>query len=97
MLTRHDFVVSLAAGALAPIAAVAQTDRKVRIASAYVAREASTLPYEEAFLGALRDLGFERGRNLVYDVRHGDGDPTRLPSMVDELIALKPDLLVGIE
>ena len=97
MITRHDFVVSLAAGAVAPIAALAQTERKVRIASAYVARAASTLPYEEAFLGALAGLGFERGRNLIYDVRHGDGDPARLPSIVDELIALKPDLLVGIE
>jgi putative ABC transport system substrate-binding protein len=30
-------------------------------------------------------------------VRHCDGDPSRLPGAVDELIALKPDLLVGIE
>ena len=42
MITRHDFVVSLAAGALTPVAAVAQTDRKVRIASAYRFRQAAT-------------------------------------------------------
>ena len=65
--------------------------------SAYIANAASTRPYEDAFLDALREQGFERGRNLVYDVRHCDGDPARLPALIDELVALKPDVLAGIE
>ena len=72
MITRHDFVVSLAAGAVAPIAAVAQTERKVRIASAYVARAASTLPYEEAFLGALRDPGVPATASFERNVQSAD-------------------------
>ena len=69
MITRHDFVFSLAAGAMAPIAAVAQTDCKVRIASAYVARAASTLPYEEAFLGALRYPGVPAAASFERNVQ----------------------------
>ena len=90
----------IAAGALfaAPSGLWAQqSGRTYRIGSAYIARAAIVGPYEEAFLTGLRELGFERGRNLVYDVRYCDGDPSRLPALVDELIALKPDLLVGIE
>lgn len=71
--------------------------RTYRIAAVYLAASSTTKPYEEAFLGGLRELGFERGRNLAYDVRNCDGDPSRLAGAVDELIALKPDLLVGIE
>lgn len=90
----------VAAGALlaAPSSLLAQqSGRTYRIGSAYIARAAIVGPYEEAFLNGLRELGFERGKNLVYDVRYCDGDPSRLPALVDELIALKPDLLVGIE
>jgi len=87
-----------AAGALlASSVARAQAGRIYRIGSVYLAASSTTKPYEEAFLGGLSELGFERGKNLVYDVRNCDGDPGRLPAAVDEVIALKPDLLVGIE
>ena len=33
----------------------------------------------------------------MYDTRYANGDSTRLPSFIDELIALKPDVLTGIE
>lgn len=74
-----------------------QPGRVYRIGSAYVAPKARTQPYEDAFLAGMREQGFELGKNLVYEARHCDGDPARLPAAVDELIALKPDLLVGIE
>lgn len=93
---RRQFLIASGALLAAPLVC-AQTEKTYRIGSAYVARAAIVGPYEEAFLAALRELGFERGRNLVYDVRYCDGDPSRLPALVDELIALKPDLLAGIE
>ena len=71
--------------------------RTYRVAGVYLAASSTTKPYEEAFLAGLRELGFERGRNLAYDVRNCDGDPSRLVVAVDEVIALKPDLLFGIE
>jgi len=51
----------------------------------------------DAFVAGLRDHGHVVGRNLILDVRYGDGGPSRLPAQVDELIALKPDVLAGFE
>ncbi len=96
---RRQILLALGSGALTnSFAALAQQPgRTWRIGSAYIASSATTRPFEESFLAGLRELGFEVGRNLVYDVRNCDGVPARLPGMVDELLALKPDLLVGIE
>ncbi len=74
-----------------------QPGRIWRIGSAYIATSATTLPFQESFLAGLGELGFVVGRNLVSDMRNCDGDPARLPAVIDELLALKPDLLFGIE
>ena len=99
MITRRKIVGAIGAGAFAPLGAFAQQPpaKLWRVGSAYLASSASTRPYEDAFLDALRELGFERGRNLIYDVRNADGDPSRLAALIDELLAQKPDILVGIE
>ncbi len=93
---RRQFLIASGALLAAPLT-VAQPGRTYRIGSAYIARMAIVHSYEEEFLAGLRELGFERGRNLIYDVRYCDGEPSRLPAAVDELVALKPDLLAGIE
>jgi putative ABC transport system substrate-binding protein len=97
-MDRRGFIAA-AGGALAwTVDAFAQQPgRAYRIGSVYIADPASTGPYEAAFLAGLRELGFEHGRNLVYDVRHCNGDQSKLPGFVDELITLQPDLLAGIE
>jgi ABC-type uncharacterized transport system substrate-binding protein len=46
-----------------------------------------------AFLDGLRRLGYEQGRNLDIDYRYGDVE--KLKSLAQELIALKPDILVA--
>ena len=75
----------------------AQADRVWRICSAHTSAAANTRPCEESFLDALRQLGFERARNREYAVRNADGDLARPPGVVDEVLALKSDLLFGIE
>jgi putative ABC transport system substrate-binding protein len=97
-MNRRDAVLALIALGAAPLVTRAQQQgRSYRIGSAYVAVSAQTKPYEEQYLAGLRELGFEVGRNLIYDVRNCEGDPARLPAAIDELLALKPDLLFGIE
>lgn len=68
-----------------------------RVGMAFVASLDSTGAYAQAFAAGLRDEGFEVGRNLIFDVRSCDGDPSRLAATIDELVALGPDLLAGIE
>jgi putative ABC transport system substrate-binding protein len=44
---------------------------------------------------SLKKSGYEEGKNLVIDFREANGRYSSLPTLVDELIALKPDLIVA--
>jgi len=98
-MQRREFI-TLIGGAAAgwPLAARAQqAARTYRVASAWVATEATVRSLEQAFLAVLAERGYVVGRNLVYESRYANGDPARLLALVDELIAFKPDVLAGIE
>jgi putative ABC transport system substrate-binding protein len=75
----------------------AQDGRTYRVGLLFHVSKASAKLLEEAFVGGLRDLGYIAGRNLFVDALYADGNLERLPALVDELIALRPDVLVGFE
>ena len=52
-------------------------------------------PYVDAFLEGMKERGYVVGHNLILDSRSDDGDPGRYAALVDEVIALKPDVLIG--
>lgn len=98
MNRRETLLALLALGATSPALHVrAQAGRTYRVASAWMTTEANSRPLEQVFLDALKGFGYVVGRNLVYESRFAGGDPARLPGLVDELMAGKPDALVGIE
>jgi ABC-type uncharacterized transport system substrate-binding protein len=92
---RRSLLLCAGAALVAPVARAQVLGRSYRIGVAWLADAAATRPYQDTFLDGLRELGFEAGRNLVVDVRNCNGDVAKLPEYVDELIALKPDLLAG--
>lgn len=50
-------------------------------------------------LGVLRllpELGYVEGRNLVIDYKYAEGRVDLLPSLAVELVAAKPDLIIGL-
>jgi putative tryptophan/tyrosine transport system substrate-binding protein len=96
-MKRRTCITAAAAAFALPSAVCAQTSRTWRVCSAHTSAAAGTRSFEEAFLDGLRELGFERGRNLEDTARYADGDPARLPGVVDEVLALKPDLVFCIE
>jgi putative ABC transport system substrate-binding protein len=49
----------------------------------------------EPFRAALRERGWIEGRNLRIDQRWAEGKLDRLPGLLDELLALRPDLLLA--
>jgi putative tryptophan/tyrosine transport system substrate-binding protein len=49
----------------------------------------------QAFLRALRDLGWVEGQNLIIEYRWADGKIERLPALAAELVRLKVDLIVA--
>jgi putative ABC transport system substrate-binding protein len=79
----------------APLAAEAQpTPKPARLALVCGARcEGGGY---DALRQGLRELGRVEGRNLVLDVRGAEGRPDRLPALVAELIAGKPDIIVAV-
>jgi ABC-type uncharacterized transport system substrate-binding protein len=51
-------------------------------------------PYVEALRQGLRDLGYIEGKSFLIEYRGAEGDPKRYPSLVNELVELKVDVLV---
>jgi putative tryptophan/tyrosine transport system substrate-binding protein len=51
-------------------------------------------PYVEALRQGLRDLGYIDGKNIVIEYRGAEGKLDRVPSLVNELVQLKVDVLV---
>src|SRR3712207_593115 len=45
-----------------------------------------TDPNTQAFRRALRDLGYEEGRNVLIDYRYAEGKPERLAELAAELV-----------
>jgi putative ABC transport system substrate-binding protein len=52
-------------------------------------------PLEEAFLQALRDLGYIDGQNVIIEYRWAAGKTDHLPALAEELVRLKVDVIVG--
>ena len=46
------------------------------------------------FLQGMRELGYAEGRDYGFEVRYADGDVNRIPLLTEELLRLKPDVLV---
>jgi putative ABC transport system substrate-binding protein len=72
--------------------------RRWRIGWLSVAAEPKASQLEvEVFAGAMRDKGWVLGQHYVMDMRESGGDPRRFAALAAELVAAKPDLLIGIE
>jgi putative ABC transport system substrate-binding protein len=90
---RREFIKIIAGSALAwPPAAHAQR-RFVHIGILLLGR--AVPPKDLAITSELARLGYDEGRNVSYEIRGADGDLDRLPMLSRELVAAKPDVLVG--
>ena len=57
--------------------------------------QAASASHITAFKQGLRELGYVEGQTVLLDVRLADGAAQRLPQLARELVALKPDVIVG--
>jgi putative ABC transport system substrate-binding protein len=77
-------------------AAFAQQVGKVyRVGYMSAPTRASVEPVLQAFLRALRELGWIEGQNLIIEYRWADGKIERLPDLAAELVRQKVDLIVA--
>ena len=79
----------------APVQLLAQPATKVRrIGFVNSSNPATTGTWIKSFTDGLRSHGWIEGQNLVLDMRFADGDPKRITPLLEELLALKPEVLV---
>jgi ABC-type uncharacterized transport system substrate-binding protein len=91
-MNRRDFIAGTAALLASPRRSWAQgTPRRV----GYLDLAPKYLPFFKVWLDSVRDHGWIEGKNLIIDYRSAEGQPERLPALANELVGLKPDLIVG--
>jgi len=73
--------------------ATAEDTVTARIGEVWSESAAAAAPYHQAFLEGLRDRGYIEGKNLQLFTRYANGDESRLPSLINELLGLHVDVL----
>jgi putative ABC transport system substrate-binding protein len=99
-MRRREFITVLGGAATWPLTGFAQQSPGKVWRLAYLYPGSLDNPPDralvEVFLTALRGLGYIEGKNLVIDIRNAEGKFERLPLLVSELIALRPDVIVAV-
>jgi putative ABC transport system substrate-binding protein len=101
LLSRHtrrrDFI-TLIGGAVAawPLAARAQQRERMRRIGVLTGGDENgpLIKSVSAFTQSLGDLGWTDGRNVRIDLRWGGGDINRIRSLAQELVSLRPDIIL---
>jgi putative ABC transport system substrate-binding protein len=97
MIRRREFITLLGGAVAWPLAARAQQGDRVRRIGWLIGGAENDLGIRAsraALREALAKLGWIEGRNLVIDIRFGEGDPERMRAYAAELIGLTPDVIV---
>jgi putative ABC transport system substrate-binding protein len=95
-MPRRAFMAVFTGGLLAaPLAAEAQTPRRVATVGILSTVNPRTTAFNEAMVQRLRELGHVEGQNLVIEFRNAGGDVTRLPALAAELVRLNVDVIVA--
>ena len=96
-LKRREFIGGFAAVAvLRPVGGVAQVASKRPLVAYLVGGSKSAADrYFGGFSQGMRELGYVAGTDYAFDGRYADGDLARAPALVEELIGLKPDVIMS--
>jgi putative ABC transport system substrate-binding protein len=97
VIKRRAFLATLAASAAQwPGRALAQMPpKRPLIGFLGASTKAVAARYYSGFPQGMRELGYVEGRDYAFEDRYADGDGTRLPLLAEQLVRLKPDLIVA--
>jgi putative ABC transport system substrate-binding protein len=96
-MRRREFIAGLGSAATWPLAARAQQGERVRrigVLSAGDKNDPVLKTYVSVFTQALADLGWTDGRNVRMEFRWGGGDFNRIRALAQELVGLRPDIIL---
>jgi putative ABC transport system substrate-binding protein len=96
-MRRRDFIAKFGAATLAlPSTVRAQQRKRPLIGWLSSATQAYSDSKAAVFLRALRDLGYVEGQNFDIVYRSSGGNQDRLPALAEELVRLKPDVILAM-
>lgn len=79
---------------LVPAHVSAQQPGRVPVVGMLITHPPVTDPVVEALRTGLRQYGYEDGRNIKLEVRSALGQLDRVPALAEEILRLKPDVIV---
>jgi putative ABC transport system substrate-binding protein len=95
-VNRRELISGVAASAaLRPCAGIAQTSRRPVVACLIAASRGGNERVFAGFLQGTRELGYVEGQSWSLEIRYAEGDQARAPLLAEELVRLKPDVIVS--
>src|SRR5262245_1861513 len=93
---RREFITLLGGAAAAwPSNGLAQSQpKRPLIGFLGASSKAAGARYYSGFSLGMRDFGYVEGRDYGIEDRYADGDGSRLPLLAEELVRLKPDVIL---
>jgi putative ABC transport system substrate-binding protein len=93
---RRQFIGALSGTAAAwPLVVCGQQAAMPVIGFLGSSAKAATQQGFSSFSQGMRELGYEEERNCVIEQRYADGNSSRLPQLVQELLSLQPKVIVA--
>jgi putative ABC transport system substrate-binding protein len=94
-MKRREFIAGLGTAAAWPLAARAQQSQVARIGALYIGL-ADGESFKKELQEGLREFGYVKGRNVIFEFRSAEGNADRLPGLAVELVRLKVDVIVAL-
>src|SRR5215472_8692175 len=98
-MRRRDFIAVLGgatAVASRSLPTFAQTPSKRPLIAAQIGgSKTGTDRFFGGFFQGMRELGYVEGQDYGFEVRYAEGNVNRIPPQMEELVRLKPDIIVS--
>jgi putative tryptophan/tyrosine transport system substrate-binding protein len=95
-MQRREFIAAFGSAAAAwPVAVLAQSPKRPLIAWLGTGSHIASSGFVHAFLQGMRDLGYVEGRDFDIVYRFADSYTERLPALAEELVRLKPNVILA--
>jgi putative ABC transport system substrate-binding protein len=95
MRRRHFITLIGGAAAAWPLAALAESSRKLALVGWLSGPPLASTTSTRMFLQGLQDLGYVEGRDFQITYRSSEGYQDRLPALAEELVRLNPDAILA--
>ena len=92
-MRRREFIGLPLACTILPVSSNAQSRRKV-VGALLTASPQSSERYVSALRRGLKELGYSSDPDFEFIPLYADGNPQRFPSLIAELLALSPSVIV---